>query len=145
MTKKSLRAPLFTAFVPGAALAVALPGTAYASTTINGETNPDSVRYGESSGPTSVGAPQKTTVGCGEGDGTLISGGAGISGGDITTSDFNAPGQSGDHLNGSYPGDGSGNPLTSSPANWTSTTHTGGMGSTSATRSHVWALFLTGN
>ncbi len=103
------------------------------------------VRYNESSGPTSVGAPQKTIVGCGEGDGTLISGGAGISGGDITTSDFSAPGARGDHLNGSYPSDGSGNPLTSSPADWTSTTHTGGMGSTSATRSHVWALCMTGN
>ncbi|MEX5635604.1 hypothetical protein [Parafrankia sp. FMc2] len=103
------------------------------------------VRYGETSGPTSVGAPQKTTAGCGEGDGTLISGGAGISGGAVTTSDFTAPGSQGDHLNGSYPSDGSGNPLTSSPANWTSTTHTGGGGSTSATRSHAWALCMTGN
>ncbi|MCK9920953.1 hypothetical protein MXD61_03365 [Frankia sp. AgPm24] len=103
------------------------------------------VRYGESSGPTTVSAPQKTTTGCGEGDGTLISGGAAITGGDITTSDFNAPGSPGDHLNGSYPSDGSGSALTTSPANWTSTTHTGGMGSTSDTRSHVWALCLAGN
>ncbi len=103
------------------------------------------VRYDETTGPTTVGAPQKTTVGCEQGDGTLISGGAGISGGDITASAFNAPGAQGDHLNGSYPSDSSGNPLTTSPAYWTSTTHTGGNGSTSATRSHVWALCMTGN
>ncbi|MCM3920375.1 hypothetical protein ND748_01565 [Frankia sp. AiPs1] len=103
------------------------------------------VRYNETSGPTSVAAPQKTTTGCGEGNGTLISGGAGITGNDITTSDFTAPGSQGDHLNGSYPSDGSGNPLTTSPASWTSTTHTGGSGSTSDTRSHVWALCLAGN
>ncbi|CAO5238677.1 hypothetical protein [Frankia sp. AgKG'84/4] len=70
------------------------------------------VHYNETTGPTSVAAPQKTTTGCGEGDGTLISGGS---------------------------------PLTTSPAHWTSTTHTSGMGSTSATRSHVWALCLAGN
>ncbi len=103
------------------------------------------VRYAETTGPASVAAPQKTTTGCGEGDGTLISGGAGVTGGDVTSSDFSAPGAQGDHLNGSYPSDGSGSPSTVSPANWTSTTHTGGGGSTAATRSHAWALCLTGN
>ncbi|KPM53655.1 hypothetical protein CcI49_35700 [Frankia sp. CcI49] len=103
------------------------------------------VRYDDSSGPTSNTDLHETTVGCDEEDGTLISGGAGISGGDITTSDFTAPGTQGDHLNGSYPSDSSGNPLTTSPAHWTSLTHTGGSGSTGATTSHVWALCLTGN
>lgn len=106
------------------------------------------VRYAQSNGPTSSAAVQKTTVGCGGGDGSLISGGAGISGGNITSADFTAPGSAGDHLNGSYPSDGSGNPVsngTTTAAYWTSSTHTGGSGSTSATKSHSWALCMTGN
>lgn len=106
------------------------------------------VKYAQSNGPTTVGAPQLTTTGCGENDGTLISGGAGISGDNITTTDFTAPGAQGDHLNGSYPSDGSGNPVsngTTTAAYWTSATHTGGGGSTAATRSHVWGLCMSGN
>lgn len=103
------------------------------------------VRYAQTTGPTSASAAQKTTAACGENDGTLISGGAGITGGDITADDYAAPGSQGDHLNGSYPSDAGGDPLTTSPARWTALTHTGGGGSTAATRSHAWALCLDGN
>lgn len=100
------------------------------------------VRFSEVSGPTTAATGQTTTVGCGGQDGTLISGGAAISGGGVTTTDFTAPGSQGDHLNGSYPSDSSGNPVsdgTTTTANWTAFTHTGG-GSSPSTSSDVWAL-----
>ncbi|MFE5580477.1 hypothetical protein [Kitasatospora sp. NPDC056531] len=100
------------------------------------------VRFSEASGPTTGGTGQTTTVSCGSGDGTLVSGGAAISGGGVTTTDFTGPGSAGDHLNGSYPSDSSGNPVsngTTSAASWTAYTHTGGMAS-SGTHSDAWAL-----
>ncbi|MEY9947900.1 hypothetical protein [Kitasatospora sp. GAS1066B] len=99
------------------------------------------VHYSEASGPTSATTGQTVTVGCGT-DGSLVSGGAAISGGSVTTTDFTGPGSGGDHLNGSYPSDSSGNPVgdgTTSAAYWTGYTHTGGAGSTN-TYSDVWAL-----
>jgi len=100
------------------------------------------VRYSEASGPTSDTTGQTQTVGCGDQDGTLVSGGAAISGGNLTTTDFTGPGSSGDHLNGSYPSDSSGNPVndaTTNTAYWTAFTHTGGTTSDN-TYSDVWAL-----
>lgn len=100
------------------------------------------VRYSEASGPTSATTGQTQTVGCGGEDGTLISGGAAISGGNVTTTDFTGPGSQGDHLNGSLPSDSSGNPVsngTTNAAYWSAFTHTGGASSPS-TYSDVWAL-----
>ncbi|MFF0627883.1 hypothetical protein [Streptomyces sp. NPDC004296] len=100
------------------------------------------VRYSEASGPNTGSTGQKTTVGCGAGDGNLVSGGAAISGGNVTTTDFTGPGSAGDHLNGSFPSDSSGNPVgdgATTAASWTAFTHTGGMTST-ANHSDVWAL-----
>lgn len=100
------------------------------------------VKFSEGSGPTSATTGQTRTVTCGGQDGTLISGGAAISGGSVTTSAFTAPGSPGDHLNGSYPGDGSANPVsdgTTTAASWTAFTHTGG-GSSPNTFTDVWAL-----
>ncbi|MFB7620341.1 hypothetical protein [Kitasatospora sp. NPDC056181] len=99
------------------------------------------VHYSEVSGPTSATTGQTVTVGCGN-DGKLVSGGAAISGGSVTTTDFTGPGSGGDHLNGSFPSDNSGNPVgdgTTSAAYWTAYTHTGGAGSPN-TYSDVWAL-----
>src|SRR5262249_23884295 len=92
------------------------------------------VRYSEVSGPTSATTSQTQTVGCGGEDGTLISGGAAISGGSVTTTDFTGPGSQGDHLNGSFPSDSTGNPVsngTTTAAYWTAFTHTGGASSPS--------------
>ncbi|AEH07905.1 MULTISPECIES: hypothetical protein [Protofrankia] len=100
------------------------------------------VHYSEASGPTTGSTGQKTTVNCPSGDGKLISGGAAISGGSVTTTDFTAPGSGGDHLNGSFPSDSSGNPVsdgTTTAAYWTAFTHTGGTSSPN-TYSDVWAL-----
>ncbi|WP_041939694.1 MULTISPECIES: hypothetical protein [Frankia] len=100
------------------------------------------VHYSEASGPTAGSTGQKVTVNCPSGDGKLISGGAAISGGSVTTTDFTGPGSGGDHLNGSFPSDSSGNPVsngTTTAAYWTAFTHTGGMSSPS-TYSDVWAL-----
>ncbi|KOV59550.1 hypothetical protein [Streptomyces sp. MMG1121] len=99
------------------------------------------VHYSEVSGPTSATTGQGVTVGCGT-DGNLVSGGAAVSGGSVTTTDFTAPGSQGDHLNGSFPSDNSGNPVsdgTTSAAYWTAYTHTGGTSSPN-TYSDVWAL-----
>jgi hypothetical protein len=99
------------------------------------------VHYSEVSGPTSATAGQSVTVGCGT-DGSLVSGGAAISGGSVTTTDFTAPGSQGDHLNGSFPSDNSGNPVsdgTTTAAYWTAYTHTGGSSSPN-TYSDVWTL-----
>ncbi|MGH3996954.1 MAG: hypothetical protein ACRDTJ_05765, partial [Pseudonocardiaceae bacterium] len=102
------------------------------------------VRHSEVSGPTSATTGQTATVGCGGGDGTLASGGAAISGGNVTTTDFdqNGPGSQGDHLNGSFPSNSTGNPVddgTTTAAHWTASTHTGGVNSPN-TYSDVWAL-----
>ncbi|MFG2824636.1 hypothetical protein ACGFX4_35045 [Kitasatospora sp. NPDC048365] len=100
------------------------------------------VRFAEASGPNSATSGQTVTVGCGGGDGKLISGGAAISGGNVTTTDFTGPGSGGDHLNGSYPSDSGGSPVadgTTTAAYWTAYTHTGGVGS-SNNHSDVWAL-----
>ncbi|MEV5874090.1 hypothetical protein AB0L75_07650 [Streptomyces sp. NPDC052101] len=100
------------------------------------------VRYSEASGPNTGSTGQNTTVGCGVGDGKLVSGGAAISGGNVTTTDFIGPASGGDHLNGSFPSDSSGNPVgdgTTTTASWTAFTHTGGMASTT-NHSDVWAL-----
>jgi hypothetical protein len=94
------------------------------------------------SGPTAATTGQTATVGCGAGDGKLVSGGAAVSGGNVTTTDFTAPGSGGDHLNGSFPSDASGNPVgngTTTAANWTAFTHTGGASSPN-TFTDVWAL-----
>ncbi|WP_327134791.1 hypothetical protein OG311_33630 [Streptomyces sp. NBC_01343] len=100
------------------------------------------VRFAEVSGPTSATAGQTATVGCGGNDGKLVGGGAAISGGSVTTTDFTGPGSVGDHLNGSYPSDSGGTPLsdgTTTASYWTASTHTGGT-SSPGTSSDVWAL-----
>ncbi|MEZ0066936.1 hypothetical protein ABIA32_002949 [Streptacidiphilus sp. MAP12-20] len=100
------------------------------------------VRFSEATGPNTGSTGQNTTVTCGSGDGNLVSGGAAVSGGSVTTTDFTGPGSAGDHLNGSFPSDSSGNPVsngTTTAASWTAFTHTGGMGSTT-THSDAWAL-----
>ncbi|MFJ9418909.1 hypothetical protein ACIRPT_32840 [Streptomyces sp. NPDC101227] len=100
------------------------------------------VRHSEVSGPTAATAGQTATVGCGVGDGSLVSGGAAISGGGVTATDFTGPGSGGDHLNGSFPSDAGGNPVgdgATTAAYWTAFTHTGGASSPN-TYSDVWAL-----
>jgi Bacterial regulatory proteins, tetR family len=70
-----------------------------------------------------------------------------MSSGNVTTTDFdqNGPGSGGDHLNGSFPSDSDGNPVsdgTTTAASWTAATHTGGVDSPN-TYSDVWALCVT--
>ncbi|WP_330334483.1 hypothetical protein OHS33_35175 [Streptomyces sp. NBC_00536] len=100
------------------------------------------VRYSEVSGPTAATTGQTVTVGCGGNDGKLISGGAAISGGSVTTTDFTGPGSPGDHLNGTYPSNSGGTPVSdgaTTASYWTAYTHTGG-GSSPSTYSDAWAL-----
>ncbi|MEU9255009.1 hypothetical protein AB0D66_24545 [Streptomyces sp. NPDC048270] len=100
------------------------------------------VRFGEVSGPTLATSGQTATVGCGGEDGRLVSGGAAISGGSVTTADFTGPGSVGDHLNGSYPSNSGGTPVgdgTTTASYWTAFTHTG-AGSSPDTYTDVWAL-----
>ncbi|MFE7099597.1 hypothetical protein [Streptomyces erythrochromogenes] len=100
------------------------------------------VRHSEVSGPTAATSGQSVTTGCGGNDGKLVAGGAAISGGNVTTTNFTGPGSVGDHLNGSYPSDSGGTPVadgTTNAAHWTAFTHTGG-GSSPNTYSDVWAL-----
>lgn len=100
------------------------------------------VRHSEVSGPTAATAGQTATVGCGGGDGKLVSGGAAVSGGSVTTTDFTGPGSVGDHLNGSFPSDSGGSPVgdgSTTAAYWTAYAHTGG-GSSPSTYTDVWAL-----
>ncbi|WP_329491790.1 hypothetical protein OG618_35785 [Kitasatospora sp. NBC_01246] len=100
------------------------------------------VRNTEASGPNTATTGQKTTVGCGGNDGKLISGGAAISSGNLTGTDFTGPGSGGDHLNGSYPSDSGGNPIadgSTTASYWTAYAHTGGAGST-GNYSDAWAL-----
>jgi hypothetical protein len=96
----------------------------------------------EVAGPTTGATGQKVTTGCSPADGTLISGGGAISGGNLTTTGFTAPGSQGDHLNGSFPSDTSGTPVgngTTTATSWTAFTHTGGADSPQ-TSSEVWAF-----
>ncbi|MGF1431942.1 hypothetical protein [Kitasatospora sp. LaBMicrA B282] len=100
------------------------------------------VRNTEVSGPNTGSTGQNATVGCGSSDGTLVSGGAAISAGGVTTTDFTGPSSAGDHLNGSFPSDSSGNPVgdgTTTAASWTAFAHTGGMASTT-NHTDAWAL-----
>ncbi|MFG2751031.1 hypothetical protein [Streptomyces xanthophaeus] len=100
------------------------------------------VRFSEVSGPTAATSGQTATVGCGGGDGKLVSGGAAISGGSVTTTNFTGPGSVGDHLNGSYPSNSGGTPVadgTTTAAYWTAYSHTGG-GSSPNTYTDAWAL-----
>ncbi|MFZ3474583.1 hypothetical protein ACODT3_03165 [Streptomyces sp. 4.24] len=100
------------------------------------------VRHSEVSGPTSATSGQTVTAGCGGNDGKLISGGAAISGGSVTTTAFTGPGSPGDHLNGSFPSNSTGTPVTdgtTTASSWTAFTHTGG-GSSPNTYSEAWAL-----
>ncbi|HYZ36749.1 MAG TPA: hypothetical protein VE673_08500 [Pseudonocardiaceae bacterium] len=105
------------------------------------------VRSHEVSGPTTATSSQKITTSCGSADGTLISGGAAISSGNLATTDFTAPGSHGDHFNGSFPSDATGAPVgngTTTAASWTAFTHTGGADSP-RTFSDVWALCMHTN
>ncbi|MCK9876860.1 hypothetical protein MXD59_13900 [Frankia sp. Ag45/Mut15] len=100
------------------------------------------VRFAEVSGPTSATTGQTATVGCGGSDGRLISGGAAVSGGSVTTTDFTGPGSGGTHLNGSFPSGSTGSPVangTTTAAYWTAFSHTGGASSPN-TYTDVWAL-----
>ncbi|MFB7449604.1 hypothetical protein [Streptomyces sp. NPDC056194] len=100
------------------------------------------VRHAEVSGPTTGSTGQTATVGCGQGDGKLVSGGAAISGGSVTTTDFTGPGSHGDHLNGSFPSTSGGAAVgdgTTTAAYWTASAHTGGQ-SSPGTSTDVWAL-----
>ncbi|WP_042418049.1 hypothetical protein [Streptacidiphilus anmyonensis] len=99
------------------------------------------VHYSEVNTSSSAGANTVVTVGCGS-DGNLVSGGAGASGGNVTTTDYTGPGSGGDHLNGSFPSDSGGNPVgdgTTNASYWTADAHAGGAGS-SGTYADVWAL-----
>ncbi|MFJ8016954.1 hypothetical protein [Streptomyces sp. NPDC096339] len=100
------------------------------------------VRFSEVSGPTAGTAGLTTSVGCGQNDGKLVSGGAAISGGSVTTTNFTGPGSQGDHLNGSYPSDSGGNPVsdgTTTASYWSAFSHTGAPSSPN-TYTDVWAL-----
>lgn len=120
-----------------------VPNTTYAYA-ICGQPTSDvtvTVHSHEVSGPASSTSSQKVTTSCGPADGTLISGGAAISGGNLTNG-FTAPGSQGDHLNGNFPSDSSGAPVgngTTTATSWTAVTHTGGVDSPQ-TFSEVWAL-----
>ncbi|MET9958097.1 hypothetical protein ABZ128_03255 [Streptomyces sp. NPDC006326] len=100
------------------------------------------VRHSEVSGPTTGSAGQAATVGCGGNDGKLVSGGAAISGGSVTTTDFTGPGSGGDHLNGSFPSTSGGTAVsdgTTTAAYWTASAHTGGQ-SSPGTSTDAWVL-----
>lgn len=102
------------------------------------------VKHTNVSGPTSASSTATATTGtCGTA-GDLISGGASISGSDPTQGSFTKPGSQGDHLNGDYSSDSSGNPTSngSSPTNWTAIGATGGA-SSSNTDTDVWGLCLS--
>ena len=100
------------------------------------------VQHSSAAGPTSGSQTTPTVNTCGTGQ-NMISGGASISGGDPTSSDFTAPGSQGDHLIGSYPSDSSGNTVSDGTTNagyWSAGTDTGGAGSPTGTQTDVWAL-----
>ncbi|MFG2332600.1 hypothetical protein ACGFMM_23595 [Streptomyces sp. NPDC048604] len=120
------------------------------------------VHHRDVAGPTEGGTGRTATVGCADdhgqesdwrgrrpgakGDrGILISGGAAAGGGNTTTTGFTKAGSGGTHLNGSFPSDSDGNPVTDgsrSAAYWTADIHAGGSPSPN-TYSDVWALCLT--
>ncbi len=96
----------------------------------------------EVSGPATSTTSQKVTTSCAPADGALVSGGAAISGGNLATKGFTTPGSQGDHLNGSFPSNTSGDPVgngTTTATSWTAVTHTGGVDSPQ-TFSEAWAL-----
>ncbi|MEU9046889.1 MULTISPECIES: hypothetical protein [unclassified Kitasatospora] len=105
------------------------------------------------SGPEVAGTHQTATVGCDDPDGghgngrthdVLVSGGAAVSGGKVTTTDFSKAGSQGTHLTGSYPSDSDGNPVSdgsTTPAYWMADIHVGGSPSPN-TYSDVRALCL---
>ncbi|MFF0753194.1 hypothetical protein [Streptomyces sp. NPDC004267] len=100
------------------------------------------VRFAEVSGPTTGSTGQTATVGCAQGDGKLVGGGAAVSGGSVTTTAFTGPGSHGDHLNGSFPSTSGGVAVgdgTTTAAYWTASSHTGGQ-SSPGTATDVWAL-----
>ncbi|QHC22832.1 hypothetical protein [Streptomyces sp. GS7] len=102
------------------------------------------VHFREVGGPDGAATGQTVTVGCRREDGSLISGGAAISGGGVTTTDFTKTGSGGPHLNGSFPSDSAGNPVrdgAAGPAYWTAAAHAGGS---PAPNSYTdgWALCL---
>jgi hypothetical protein len=99
------------------------------------------VKHTHVSGPNTQSTQATTTSStCGT-SGTMISGGASISGGDPTTGTFTIPGSQGDHLDGDFPSDSSGNVASngSSTANWTAIGHAGGQTST-GNGTDVWGL-----
>lgn len=101
------------------------------------------VEHAHVSGPNTASTTAKaTTSGCGT-SGTMISGGASISGGDPTTGTFTAPGSQGDHLDGDYPSDTSGNALANGSATsaWSAVGHAGGQTSTS-NGTDAWGLCM---
>ncbi|MFF2806134.1 hypothetical protein ACFVT2_02945 [Streptomyces sp. NPDC058000] len=102
------------------------------------------VHFREVSGPDQAATGQTVTVGCVPEDGSLVSGGAAISGGNVTTTDFTKTTSGGPHLNGSFPSDSAGNPVsdgTARPAYWTAATHAGGSPSPNS-YTDGWALCL---
>lgn len=102
------------------------------------------VRFTEVSGPNTASTGQTATAGCSREDGNLVSGGAAISGGNVTTTDFTKATSGGPHLNGSFPSDATGTPFadgSSDPSYWTAVTHSGGSPSPGS-YSDVWALCL---
>ncbi|MEV7522319.1 hypothetical protein [Streptomyces sp. NPDC091371] len=83
------------------------------------------VRFQEVSGPNTASTGQTATVGCSREDGLLVSGGAAISGGNVTTTEFSKATSGGPHLNGSFPSDADGTPAgdgSSNPSHWTAAT-----------------------
>ncbi|MER6216544.1 hypothetical protein ABT213_21135 [Streptomyces sp. NPDC001674] len=96
-------------------------------------------------GPDTASAGTTATTGCSRADGQLVSGGAAISGGNVTTADFSKAASGGPHLNGSFPSDAAGTPSAdgnSGPSYWTAaSTHSGGSPS-EGSYSDVWALCL---
>lgn len=69
------------------------------------------VHFSEVSGPNTASTGQTATAGCSREDGQLVSGGAAISGGNVTTTDFSKATSGGPHLNGSFPSDAAGTPV----------------------------------
>lgn len=102
------------------------------------------VRFSEVSGPNTGSTGQTATVGCSRADGQLVSGGAAVSGGNVTTTEFTKATSGGPHLNGSFPSGAAGSPVRdgdSNPSYWTAFTHSGGSPSPGS-YSDVWALCL---
>ncbi|MFE9634704.1 hypothetical protein [Streptomyces sp. NPDC006463] len=102
------------------------------------------VHFTEVSGPNTASTGQTATARCSREEGQLVSGGAAISGGNVTTTDFSKAASGGPHLNGSFPSDAAGTPVGhggSDPSYWTAASHSGGSPSPGS-YSDVWALCL---